>query len=108
MALDRPALYVEEEKHLVWLGKNDITREINPHDRNVLICLYRNHDRICTKDLLITEAWPDFEASGVSDQAVAASIARLRRTLKQCGPGVVYIETFRGRGYRLHPRGLES
>ena len=101
------ALRVEGEKRLVWVGERDITGEIRSQDYRVLASLYRHQDRLCTKDLLIVEAWPETEPGGVSDQAIAASIARLRRTLEGHQPDVAYIETFRGRGYRLHPEGFE-
>ena len=105
---DAPVLRIEEERHLVWLGSHDITSEIGLQDYRVLVCLYQYQDRVCTKDLLVETAWPQATKEGVADQAIAASIARLRRMLRQYAQGVEYIETIRGHGYRLHPGGIEA
>ncbi len=72
----------------------------------MLACLFRHQDGVCTKDVLIEEAWPEDEQAGVSDYAITASIARLRGALEKASPNVDYIETIRGRGYRLHPAGF--
>jgi hypothetical protein len=100
---DLDVLRIDEDKGLVWLGDRDITSEINPQDYRVLVSLYRHQGAVCDKDLLVREAWPEVEADGVTDQTIAASIARLRRVLRQSSPDEGYIETVRGRGYRLHP-----
>jgi DNA-binding winged helix-turn-helix (wHTH) protein len=107
---DYPVLRVEEEKHLVWLGERDITSEIKTQDYRVLLCLYQNRDKVCTKDLLAEQAWAEAAESGagIADQTIAASIGRLRRALKQSLPSKGYIETVRGYGYRLHPRGFKA
>jgi len=111
---DSPVVSVEEEKHLVRLGKYDLTSIIPPQDYRVLACLYRHQDQVCTKDLLVEEAWPQEAEQGpvakqaVADQAIAASIARLRRVFRKYSQDAEYIQTIRGRGYRLHPDGLKD
>jgi len=102
-----PALVVDEKAGCVWLGEHEITQEVRAQDFRVLACLYRNQNAVCSKDLLVEQAWPD-ALGGVSDQAIAASIARLRRNLGQSSPYKGYIETVTGRGYRLHPKGFGS
>jgi len=103
---DYPVLRVEEEKHIVQLGEYDITSRIAPQDYRVLTCLYRHQGGVCTKDLLVEEAWPQDVQQGVADQAIAASIARLRRVFLQYSPSAGYIQTVRGRGYILYPEGF--
>ncbi|MGC8781151.1 MAG: winged helix-turn-helix domain-containing protein [Anaerolineae bacterium] len=102
-----PALFVDEKTRRVWVGETEITAQITALELRVLLCLYRHADRICDKDLLIQEAWPDAQdGEGVSDQAIAATISRLRKQLGQPTPERGYIETIRGRGHRLHPQGF--
>jgi hypothetical protein len=105
---DYPILCVEEEKHIVRLGKYDITSKIPPQDYRVLVCLYRHQDKVCIKDLLVEEAWPKAEKQGVTDQAIAASIARLRRVFREYHQDAEYIQTIRGHGYRLYPDGTKD
>ncbi|MEW5872804.1 MAG: winged helix-turn-helix domain-containing protein [Chloroflexota bacterium] len=96
------------ERGFVWLGDQEIRNQINPQDYSVLACLYKYQPNICTKDLIAKEAWGTSE--GVSDEAIAVSIRRLRVIFKYIAPGRQYIETFRGKkreegGYRLWPLG---
>jgi hypothetical protein len=100
-----PVLVVDEKASRIWLGGREITKDINRQDFRVLACLYRNQDMVCSKDLLAKEAWPE-ALGGVSDQAIAASIARLRKNLGKSKPHKGYIETVKGRGYLLHPGGF--
>jgi DNA-binding winged helix-turn-helix (wHTH) protein len=100
------ALVVDEETGRVWLGEHEITSEINPQDFRVLTCLYRRQGDVCGKDILVKEAWPGDAAEGVTDGSITQSIARLRKNLGQSQPYTRYIETIRGRGYRLHPEGF--
>ncbi len=102
-----PALILHEEDGRVWVGEHEITTEINAQDFRVLVCLYQHRNAVCSKDLLVAQAWPEAHGGeGVTDQAIAAAIARLRKNLGQPAPERGYIETVKGRGYRLHPKGF--
>ena len=110
-AAGAPLLHLDLEKGLVWVGRQEIRKETNPQDFAVLLCLWKNQDGITTKDRIAREAWSEEASEGVSDQAIAAAIARLRRVLNEHAPGREYIETVRSSrreqgGYRLHPRGM--
>ena len=101
------ALFVDEKAQRVWVGETEITSEMTAQEFRVLLCLYRHADSVCDKDLLVEEAWPEVAVrDGVTDQALAATISRLRKLLKQPSPERGYIETIKGRGYRLHPQGF--
>lgn len=102
-----PVLFVEERTQRVWVGKTEITSKITAQEFRVLLCLYRHADSICAQGLLVEEAWPEVKyGEGVTDQAIAATISRLRKQLGQPSPERGYIETVKGRGYRLHPQGF--
>jgi hypothetical protein len=103
---DWPLLAVDKASGCVYLGEQEVGG-IRTQDMRVLVCLYEYRDQVCMRDELIEKAWPEAQG-GVTDQAVAASIARLRRNLGQAGPYAGYIKTVTGRGYRLHPRGFGS
>ncbi len=101
-----PRLVVDEKAGCVWKGAEEVLG-IRTQEYHLLAALYRNSDRVCSHDLLVREAWPD-TPDGVTEQAVAASIARLRKRLGQKGTGEGYIETAARRGYRLHPGGFSK
>ncbi len=110
-AAGAPLLHLDLDKGLVWVGRQEIRKETNPQDFAVLLCLWKNQDGITTKDRIAREAWSHEASEGVSDQAIAAAIARLRRVLNEHAPEWEYIETVRSSrreqgGYRLHPRGM--
>jgi hypothetical protein len=110
-AAGAPLLHLEPEKVLVWIGRDEIRKKIKAKDYAVLVCLWNHRDGVASKDLIVEEAWSGEESDGVTDQAIAAAIARLRRVLKDHVPEWEYIETVRSRrrgqgGYRLHPRGM--
>ncbi|MCG2768951.1 MAG: winged helix-turn-helix domain-containing protein [Chloroflexota bacterium] len=102
-----PPLRLDEERGRVWVGEHEITGKITPQQYRVLVCLYQHQHDVCTKDLLAEEGWPGAERDGVSDGAIAACILRLRAVLRESSPHVDYIQTFKGRGYRLHPEGFK-
>jgi DNA-binding winged helix-turn-helix (wHTH) protein len=74
----------------------------------LLRCLIRKGGGICSKAELIRAAWPDDDLEGVSNQALAEAIRRMKLELKEldCDPG--WITSVRRRGYRLQePRDTE-
>lgn len=102
-----PVLRVDVDRQTVHLDDLDITAELSSQVYLVLKCLYIHKGEVCTKDVLGAEAWEKGWAAGdaASDEMLAQSIRRLRRTLEKYEPEVEYVETIRGRGYRLHPGG---
>ncbi len=100
----RPALRVDEKTGCVWLGGQEV-KKITKLEYRVLLCLYRNQGSICEQSLLEEQAWQAGPGT-VSDETIAASMARLRRKLGQSSPYAGYIETVTGRGYRLHTEGF--
>jgi hypothetical protein len=110
--LDLLVLTIDEEKGLVWLGPQEIRKEITPKDYSVLLCLYRHKGAVCSKDLLARDAWPEVENDdAVSDETIAASIARLRKLFKTYAPDREFVQTLKGKkreqgGYKLYPNGV--
>jgi hypothetical protein len=105
-----PLLHLDLDKVLVWVGRHEIRKAIKSQDHAVLVCLWNHRDGITSKEVIAREAWSEDESEGVSDQAIAAAIARVRRVLEVYAPGWEYIETVRSSrreqgGYRLHTRG---
>ncbi len=106
-----PILVVDEVDGRVFLGEQEIRREFHSKEYSLLKCLYKHRETVCSKELLAQDAWSEVQnKSGVSDQAIAASIKRLREVLSTFAPKINYIETIKGKrsegGYRLHPNGF--
>ena len=72
----------------------------------VLQVLMDHQGQVLDRAQLVTEAWGDEQASGVSDQALDALLRRLRDRISPLDPTHNYIITVRGHGIRLdNPQG---
>ncbi len=67
----------------------------------VLRVLVERQGQVVERQQLVTEAWGDEEAVGVSDQALDALLRRLRDRISAIDPTHNYIVTIRGHGVRL-------
>ena len=72
--------------------------EIGPKAFDLLVYLIRHPQRILSRAELVREVW---HAEAVSDSSVPTCITAVRRALGDDPAKPVFIETVRGRGYRL-------
>jgi len=57
--------------------------------------------QVIDRQKLVTDAWGEEEAVGVSDQALDALLRRLRDRIASIDPAHAYIITVRGHGIKL-------
>jgi pSer/pThr/pTyr-binding forkhead associated (FHA) protein len=65
------------------------------------VWVYENSGQVVERSKLVSEAWGDEEAVGVSDEALDALLRRLRERIASVDPTHNYIVTVRGHGVRL-------
>jgi len=94
-------LRMEFQAHRVWLGEAELAPPLSPPQFRLLELLYRNMDRVVSRDEIAEYVWPGTHGIGVSDQAIDALVRRLRDRLAEADPGQNYIVTIRGHGFRL-------
>jgi hypothetical protein len=70
-------------------------------DHALLSCLVQANGGICSRGDLKRAAWSAENPDGISDEAITEAIRRLKGRLKEEGVDSSWIETVRGRGYRL-------
>jgi DNA-binding winged helix-turn-helix (wHTH) protein len=76
--------------------------ELTPSEDRLLSFLLEHPGEICQKDTLIHAVWPhDYVGQGISDERLAQLIKRLRDKIEPNPVEPMYIQTVRGRGYRL-------
>ncbi len=76
--------------------------ELTPSEDRLLSFLLEHPGEICQKDTLIYAVWPsDYQAAGISDERLAQLVKRLRDKIEPNPTDPLYIQTVRGRGYRL-------
>lgn len=72
--------------------------ELTPKQFQTLLLLVENHDRILSKNELLSTIWPE---QFVEESNVIQNICVLRKALGETVQGKKFIETFPGRGYRF-------
>jgi len=95
----RPPLWVDVGTRRVFLEGNELS--LSGEQYRLLAFLNQNAGRVCTKDEVVSEVWPDIEASGVSEEAIDSLVHRVRERLRQAGATRQFVVTVRGQGYRL-------
>jgi len=57
--------------------------------------------KVCSRTELARAGWPGDDPKGVSERAVAEAVRRMRNELEKQGIDPSWVETVRGRGYRV-------
>lgn len=76
------------------------TIAIGERDAGILRFLAVNRDRAVTRDELLQAAW-GVDPQRITTRTVDMQIARLREKIARAGSELEWIETVRGRGYRI-------
>jgi DNA-binding response OmpR family regulator len=93
---------------IVFDGKNLKARagnqlvELTRREMDIIIYLFRNHDRIVSKKELLTEVWHYADAD-IETRTVDIHMLKLRKKIVELIGDQPMIETVRGEGYRLLP-----
>lgn len=93
-----PALRVDEVAGEVWLGEQRI--RLTAKEYELLLYLYRRAGQVCSKDEIGEAVWPEYEGI-VYDHNVESLMNRLRRKIEPEPSDPRFVQTLRGRGYKL-------
>jgi hypothetical protein len=85
-------VWVDEKTHTGWGNGGEVN--LTDTEYRLLLVLWKNKGRLCTKDDIAMDVWPN----GASDEMIQQVVRRVRSKL---GPAGRYIRTIRGRGYKL-------
>jgi pSer/pThr/pTyr-binding forkhead associated (FHA) protein len=100
--LTRPGrLRLDTRSRGVWVNDQSIEPPLSALQFHVLNVLYENGGQVVERAKLVSEAWGDEEAVGVSDEALDALLRRLRERIAAVDSTHNYIVTVRGHGVRL-------
>jgi hypothetical protein len=84
--------WIDEKTQTVWANGEAVS--MTHTEYRLMLVLWRSKGRLCTKDYIAREVWPN----GASDEMIQQVIRRVRLKL---GPVGQHIRTVYGRGYRL-------
>jgi DNA-binding response OmpR family regulator len=85
----------------VWVDDRLVDPPLSALQFHVLRVLYENLGQVVDRQKLVTDAWGEEQAVGVSDQALDALLRRLRDRIAAIDPAHPYIVTVRGHGIKL-------
>lgn len=97
-----------EYQGIVFDGRNlrasrgEQTQELTRREMDIIVYLHRNRDRIVSKKELLTEVWHYADAD-IETRTVDIHLLKLRKKVAALEPGLPFIQTIRGEGYRLEP-----
>jgi hypothetical protein len=69
----------------------------------LLRCLVRAGGSICSPEDLARAGWPEDDPAGVTSRAIDEAVRRMKQKLREQGVDPGWVETVRGRGYRIRP-----
>ena len=90
--------YVKQKE--VKTGNKDTNNEFSKKENLLFNFLLENKDKICEREQVIENVWPEEEELGVSDWAIDKLVARVRSKLKEQDNNYE-IQTIKTRGYKL-------
>jgi DNA-binding winged helix-turn-helix (wHTH) protein len=94
-------LRLDMRSRRVWVDDQLIDPPLSALQFHVLSVLYENQGQVVDRQQLVTNAWGEEQAVGVSDQALDALLRRLRDRIAAVDRVHPYIITVRGHGIRL-------
>jgi DNA-binding winged helix-turn-helix (wHTH) protein len=94
-------LRLDMRSRRVWVSDRLIDPPLSALQFHVLRVLFENQGQVVDRQQLVTSAWGEEQAVGVSDQALDALLRRLRDRIADIDPAHPYIVTVRGHGIRL-------
>ncbi len=94
-------LRLDMRSRQAWVDDRLVDPPLSALQFHVLRVLFENLGQVVDRQKLVTDAWGEEQAVGVSDQALDALLRRLRDRIAAIDPEHAYIVTVRGHGIKL-------
>lgn len=94
-------IWIDPDTDAVWLDAKLVEPPLSPRQLDLLRLLDDAAGAIVPRERIVEVVWADVAAEGVTDQALAALIKRLRQRLGRRADGSDVVEIVRNRGLRL-------
>lgn len=89
-------LRLQRDARSARIGDHEV--KLSPLEQRILKAL-TDHNGTCDRETLVNSAWDT--AQGVSDEAIAQAVRKLREKLENTPNNPIYLKTERGRGFKL-------
>ena len=100
-----PELEVNVESGVIRLNRRAI--QLSPKEFSLLVYLYENRGKVCSKDEIGRMVWSEYkqsspvDQSGIYDYQIENLIRRLRTKIENDANSPILLITVRGLGYKL-------
>jgi hypothetical protein len=95
-----PGVRVDVDAGTVWVdGK--LTPTLTDLEHRLLLLLYGRMDKICDKYRIVEAVWGEEYIDQVDDARIEKLVSRLRKKIEPDPNEPSYLQTVRGRGYKL-------
>jgi hypothetical protein len=93
-------LRIDESKGEIWVDEKQLILSRKEYD--LILCLYKRAGRVCQRDELISDVWPEaVDPGGVSDAAIDQLVHRLRLKIEPDPSQPKRLVIRKGFGYML-------
>jgi DNA-binding winged helix-turn-helix (wHTH) protein len=94
-------LLLDESKNEIRVDARPVTLSRKEYD--LIVCLYKNADKVCHRDEIITAVWPEvIDPGGISNAAIDQLIHRVRLKIEADPTQPRRLISLKGFGYRLY------
>jgi DNA-binding response OmpR family regulator len=93
-------IWLDRARQQVYLRRQRLEPSLSVQQFRLLDVIMSAGGQIVSRDQLAAAVWPDAQGD-VSEAMIDNLVARVRQRLAALDPGVSYIETLRGAGYRF-------
>jgi len=94
------AIRIDEASRQVWVERRRV--KLSSSEFDLLLCLYSNAGRVCTRHLIVEEALGGkYLGNDQESSRLNTTIGRLRKKIEPDPDHPCYIRTIRGKGYML-------
>lgn len=100
--VDARCLWIDETAAVVWVERRRIA-DLSPLEYSLLRFLYRQLGKVCSRDEITTELYPDEHDDG-TDARIDSLVSHLRKAIEPSPTHPRYLLTVRGRGFKLVDR----
>lgn len=94
-------LTIDFANRTLVINGQPLPKPLSPPQYRMANLLYNAEEQIVTRQEIVEAVWADEAYHGVSEQAIDAVARRIRLQIAKVAPGVDYLQTIRGHGFRL-------
>lgn len=95
-----PDLIIDLQEGIIRLNRKKVT--LSPKEHSLIVYLYNNRQRVCSKDEIGHAVWPEYISGDVFDYQIENLVRRLRKRLEVDPANPQLLTTIRGQGYKLN------